>query len=91
MHLKNATSNNSSNYSKFIDELSKRASILKVSRWFKTISGERLGSTNYFYVRIKPHGERILYSYAENNKIKIISQVPYMKEWYIYYPVQKIM
>ena len=83
VQLKGATFNNASNYLNFIDKLNKRTSILKVSPCFKTTSGAKLGLTNYFYVKIKPQGKRTLYSYAEKNKVKVISQVPYMKEWYI--------
>ncbi|MDE0472005.1 MAG: S8 family serine peptidase [Ekhidna sp.] len=82
--VKNTIKSSVSNYTNFINLLNKNSNTTKVSPCFRTVSGERLGLTNNFYVKIGSVSDvTTLYNYAKTNNLEIIGKDPYMPNWYI--------
>ncbi len=84
IQVKNQIKDNLTNYFGFINTLNNNTNIIKVSPCFKTLSGKRLGLSNYFYVKLKSVTDlSLLTNYAQQNNSVIIGQDPYMPKWYI--------
>ena len=70
-------------YQDRVNVLKSNPDILSVSPLFKTKGNDKIGLSNYFYVKLRRASDiSILYEYAEKYKCRVVMQDKYMPLWY---------
>lgn len=71
-------------HSQTLSQLRNTTKDLIVSPYFKTSTAEKIGLSNYFYVKLKKEEDiSKLRQFATENQVKVIGQNQYMPLWYV--------
>lgn len=75
---------NETEFQQKIKLLKENPNVKNVSLYYKRDNARKIGTSNYFYVKLKNENDlKILQNIANQKDVQIVKQVPNMPQWYI--------